>query len=86
MLALCHGSSQKSLPTSSITASGANDTPTTPTFLTGMHVAVDRAHEQPSTPQANHFGTDITGQPHVKPHGLTVDPAGDRDMESGSEN
>jgi hypothetical protein len=51
-----------------------------------MHVAVHKAHEQPSTPQANHFGTDITGQPHVKPYELAVNLAGDHDMESGSEN
>jgi hypothetical protein len=51
-----------------------------------MHVTMHKAHEQPSTPQANHFGTDITGQSHVKPHELTVDLAGDHDMESDLEN
>ncbi|KAI0274134.1 hypothetical protein BGY98DRAFT_96152 [Russula aff. rugulosa BPL654] len=76
---------QKSLPTSGRTASATDGTPTTPTFLTGVHVTEHRAHEQPSTPQANYFGKDITGQPHVKPHDLNVDPADDYDLESGSE-
>jgi hypothetical protein len=49
-----------------------------------MQVAVDKAYEQPSMPQVDHFGTDITEQPHEKPRELTV--VGDHDVESGSEN
>jgi len=84
VLALCHVSSQKFLLTSGRTALETNGTPTAPIFLTGMQMAGHKAHEQPSTLQANHFGTDITGWPHVKSHELNVGLAGD--MENGSEN
>jgi hypothetical protein len=86
LLALRHGSSQKSLPTSGRTALEGNGNRTTPTSFTSMQVSVHKAREQPSTLQTKHFGTDITGQPHVKPHELAVDLAGDHEMESGSEN
>jgi hypothetical protein len=78
---LCHDSSQEFLPTSGRTALETNGTPTAPIFLMDIQVAGHKAHEQPSTPQANHFATDITGQPHVKPHELNVGLAGDHDME-----
>jgi hypothetical protein len=51
-----------------------------------MQVAVEKGYEQPSTPPADHFGTDITGQPHVKPRELTMSVAGDHDIECGVEN
>ena len=50
-----------------------------------MRVAMHRAHERLATPQVNHLGTDITDQSHVKLHEQTVGPAGDHDIESGSE-
>lgn len=78
-----HGSSQESLPTSGRTALEANDTPTAPIFLTSIQVAVHKAHEQPSTPQANHFGTDITGKQHGKQQDLIVDIVNDHDRGQG---
>jgi hypothetical protein len=86
VLALCHGSSQKSLPTSDRTPLEGNGTRAAPTFFASVQVSVHKVHEQPSTPLVNYLGTDITGQPHVKPHELTVDLSGDHDIESGSEN
>ena len=83
---LCHGSSQKSLliPKSGRTASKTNGAPTSPVFLAGIQVAVHKAHEQPYMPQKNHFATNITEQPYVKPHEQTVGLAGDHDsMENG---
>ena len=44
-----------------------------------------KAQEQPSAPQANHFGMDVTGESHVKPHEVIVGVTGDDDMECGSE-
>ncbi|KAN0118763.1 hypothetical protein V8E52_004874 [Russula decolorans] len=58
--------SQESLPTSGRTALETNGTHTAPIFLTSMQVAVHKAHEQPSVPQANRSGTDITGLSHGK--------------------
>jgi len=74
--------SQKSLPKSGQTALETNGTPV---FLTDIQVAVHKAHEQPSAPRANRFGTDFTERPHVKLHELTVDVTGDHDIECGSE-
>ena len=50
-----------------------------------MQVPMDEASKA-STPQADHFGTDITEQPHEKSHELTVGVALDYDVESGFEN
>ena len=50
-----------------------------------MRVAVHKVHERPATPQVDQLGTDITEQSHVKLHEPTVGPAGDHDIESGSE-
>ena len=87
VLVRCPSSLEKSLPTSGRIALKTDRTPTAPIYLTGMHVAVHNAHEQPSTPQASRFGTDIAWKPHEKPHELTVDLVADRDMEkTGSEN
>ena len=74
VLALCHNSSQKSLPIpkSGRTALETNGTPTSPVILTGIQVAVHKAHEQPYKPQENYLATNITEQTHVKPHELTV--------------
>ena len=81
VLALCHDSSQKFLPTSGRT-SGA---PAAPISLTGIQVVVHKAQAQPSAPQVNHFGMDVTGQPHVKLHEVIVEVAGDDDMGYDSE-
>lgn len=62
-----------------------SSSPTAPILFTGMQVAVDKAYEQLSTPQADHFGMDITEQPHEKPRELTVGIARDHDAESVSE-
>ena len=87
VLALCHGSSQNYLPTSGRTALEINGTSTSPIFLTGHAggrgcVSLTSSHP---IPHANHFGTDITGQPDVKPRELTVGVAGDHDTKSDPE-
>jgi len=87
-LALCHGSSQNYLPTSGRTALEINGTSTSPIFLTGHAggrgcISLTSSHP---TPRADHFGTDITGQPHVKPRELTVGVSGDHDTKSDPEN
>ena len=64
---------------------GTGGAPAAPISLTSIQVTVHKAQEQPSAPQANHIGTDVTGQPHVKPHEVTVGVTGDDDMECGSE-
>jgi len=78
-----HGSIQISLPTGGGTALDTDGTHTAPIFLTGMQVIMHKTHEQPSTPQANRFGTDITMQPHVKQHEPIVGIA--RDIEGKAE-
>jgi hypothetical protein len=78
-----HGSSQNIPPTSGRIAS--NGTSTAPVLLTGIQVAVHTTHERLSTPQANHFGSNISGQPHGKPHELVVDIANDHDIEARTE-
>ncbi len=81
-----HGSLQRVPQTSGRTALEKNGIPTTaPIFLTSVQVAVHKTHEQQSTSQTGHFGTDINGQSHVKPHELTVGFVGDYGTESDSE-
>ncbi|KAI0274135.1 hypothetical protein BGY98DRAFT_1099209 [Russula aff. rugulosa BPL654] len=77
---------QKSLPTGGRTALETN-TPTAPIFLIGVHVTEHKARAALHA-TGESFGTDIAGQrrPHVKPQELTVGPAGDHDLEGGSEN
>ncbi|KAF8496141.1 hypothetical protein F5888DRAFT_412077 [Russula emetica] len=77
--------SQKILPTSGRNTLELNGTSTTPVLLTGIQVAVHTTHEQRFTPQANHFGSNIGGQPHGKPHELIVDTVNDHDIEGRAE-
>jgi hypothetical protein len=84
VLAEHHDSSQNTSPTSVRFASELNSTSTTPVFLTGIQVAMHTSHEQHSTSQANRFGSDISGEPHGKPHELIMDIFNDHDMEGGA--
>jgi hypothetical protein len=80
-----HGSSPKIPPTSGRIALESNGTATAPVLLTGIQVAVHTTHEQYSVPQANHFGSNISGQSHGKPHELIVGIVDDHDIESREE-
>jgi hypothetical protein len=80
-----HGSSQKIPPTSGLIALESNGTSTAPVLLTGIQVAVHTTHEQRSTPQANHSGSNISGQPHGKPHELIMDIVNDHDIKGRTE-
>jgi hypothetical protein len=78
-----HDSSQKIPPTIFLESIGTS----TPTPLTGIQVAVHTIHEQPerSMPPANHYDSNINGQPHGKPHELFVDVVDDHDIEGSVE-
>ncbi len=78
------GSPQRITPTSGRTAFKNNVTPTTPIPLTGIQVVVHSAHED-GTPQANHFGSNFSGQLHEMSHELVMDLVCDHDMEGGAE-
>ena len=81
---MCYGSSHRFLPTSGRTVLETSGAPAAPIFITGIQVDVHKAQEQPSTPQTNHFGMDVTEHSHVKPHDVIVGVAGDDAMECGS--
>ena len=80
-----YGSSQNIPPTSGRNALEYNGTSTAPVLFTGIQVAVHTTHEQRSTPQANDFGSNISGQPHGKPHELIMDIVNDQDIEGRAE-
>ena len=67
-----HGSSQKTLPTSSRTTLETDDTP--------------MAHSQHSIVQENHSGSNIDEKTLGIPHGATVSPVSDSEyVETGAE-
>jgi len=80
-----HGSSQNIPPRSGRIAFESNGTSTAPILLTGIQVAVHATHEQRSTPQANHFGSNISGQPSGKPHELIMNIVNDHYIEGEAE-
>ncbi len=47
-----------------------------------MHTTHDQ-HSTVSTPQANRFDSNVSGQPHGKPHELIADIDNDHDMGDG---
>jgi hypothetical protein len=63
----------------------SNGAATAPVLLTGIQVAVHTTHEQRPAPQANHFGSNISAQPHGKPHELIVGIVDDHDIVSREE-
>ncbi|KAN0118718.1 hypothetical protein V8E52_004829 [Russula decolorans] len=77
--------SQNIPPTTGRTALESNGTSTAPVLFTGVQVAVHTTHEQRSTLQANPFGSNISEQPHRKPHELIMDIVNDRDIEGKAE-
>ena len=80
-----HGSSQKISPPSGLNALESKRASTAPILLTGIQVAIHTTHEQRSTPQANSFGSNISGRPYdEKPHELFVGSVND-DIEGRAE-
>ncbi len=80
VLVQSHNSSQKIPPTGNRATSKSNGIFTAPIFLTSVEVAMHTTHEQYSTPQANRFGSNVSGQPHGKPYEPIVDIVNDRDI------
>src|SRR6266849_488704 len=85
ILAERHDSSQKIPPPSGRNALESNGTSTALVLHTGIQVTVHTIHEQLSTPQANSFGSNISGQSYEKSHELIVGVVVDHDIEGRAE-
>ena|SRR5258707_1561872 len=84
-----HGSAQRITPTNGRIVFENNGTSSAPIPLAGIQVVTHEAHEQHWTPQANHYGSNFSGQPelHEKPHELAMamDLVCDHGIEGGAE-